>query len=296
MHPLDRADLYVGLTGIDVPTGSIELGEGLDLTSTHAKFLTPLTLVNTSMSPTDAPARIRPAYWQSATRERVITAQLFVPKSLADSFETRFELARFVVLVLRLWSDPGIGLHVLSSHRFEKLCDLPDSDRPILLPVETQPRYFALGTVDPQSVVPSLSWVQENWRTAYSLYSSSSEFRLAADSLDSGQFIPNNALILLALWGSLEALFSPSTTELKFRVSALIAAYLEPLGANRLALQKRVAGLYDMRSAAAHGRNRHEPEHLLQTFELLRSVIIRMIYNKSVPSKEFLELKLFGVE
>ena len=163
-----------------------------------------------------------------------------------------------------------------------------------MIPIETQPRHFRLGIVDPTSVVSSLKWVGENWKTAHTLYSSSTEFRLAADSLDAGQFVPNHALALVSLWGALEAIFSPSTTELRFRVSALIASYLEPPGNKRLELQKQVASLYDMRSAAAHGKSRHEPEHLLKTFELVRKVLLRMIYEKSVPSKDQLEQRLFG--
>jgi hypothetical protein len=139
-----------------------------------------------------------------------------------------------------------------------------------------------------------LKWVQENWKVAHKLYSSSTEFRLAADSLDSGQFVPNHALTLVSLWASLEAIFSPSTSELKFRVSALIAAYLEPPGMKRLELQKQVASLYDLRSAAAHGKPRHEPDHLLKSFELIRKVLLRMIHEASVPTKETLERRLFG--
>lgn len=292
MHSLDDADLYAGLTDFDLAS-SVDLGDGLALIPTHAKFLTPLTLVNT-LPPSPDPLKPKPAYWQSAGKERTITAQLLVPRQAAKSFDERFELARFIVLVLRLWSDPGIGLDVVASHKFEELCDLSETSRPAIFPVETWRRYYSLGIVDPASVTSSLSWVKDNWKTAYQLYSSSAEFRLAADSLDAGQFIPNHALTLVSLWASLEALFSPSASELKFRVSALIAAYLEPPGTERLELQKQVASLYDIRSAAAHGKPRHESKHLLKSFELVRKVLIRMISEKSVPSKEVLERRLFG--
>lgn len=295
MHPLEETDLHAGLTGLELDTDSVHLGDGILLSPTHAKFLTPLTLVNT-IPPSPDPLKVKPAYWQMGTREQNITAQVIIPRHLAKSFEERFELARFIVLILRLWSDPGIGLHVVSSHRFEELCELPESTCPFMLPIETRPRHFPLGTVDPTSVLASLAWVRDNWKTAHKLYSSSTEFRLAADSLDAGQFVPNHALTLVSLWASLEAIFSPSTSELKFRVSALIAAYLERPGSERLALQKKVASLYDMRSAAAHGKPRHEPEHLLRTFELVRRVLLRMIHEAVVPSKELLERRLFGAE
>ena len=57
---------------------------------------------------------------------------------------------------------------------------------------------------------------------------------------------------MVSPWGALEALFSPSTSELKFRVSSLIAAYFEVPGVERVKCQREVAKLYDKRSTAAH--------------------------------------------
>ena len=59
------------------------------------------------------------------------------------------------------------------------------------------------------------------------------EFGLLVAAANTIQFIQNDALLILSLSGALEALFSPSTTELKFRVSSLIAAYLEGSGSPR---------------------------------------------------------------
>lgn len=291
--PLDDRDLYAGLMSLSLPDEAIALGQGIALTKTHAKFLTPLTLVNTS-PPSNNPLKARVEYWQCSTNEQVITAELRIPKSFGKNFDERYEVARFIVLMLRLWSDPSIGLHVLSNHPFSELCVLPENEHRILFPVESHQRFFMLSTIDPTSVIPSIQWVAKHWEQAFLLYKSSTEFRLAADSLDSGQFVPNHALTLVSLWGALEALFSPSTSELKFRVSALIAAYLEPPGIKRQETQKHVASLYDMRSAAAHGKPRHQPEHLLKSFELVRRVLIRIIHDKTVPTKDSLERHLFG--
>jgi hypothetical protein len=81
---------------------------------------------------------------------------------------------------------------------------------------------------------------------------------------------------------------------LRFRVSALIAAFLEPPGESRLAVQKHVAALYDKRSAAAHGLPRHDRNDVLDTLNLLRRVALMIIDNKKVPTKRELEAKLFG--
>ena len=105
--------------------------------------------------------------------------------------------------------------------------------------------------------------VKRRWRATHRLMNDSPEFALAAAAIESGQFIQNSALTLVSLWGALEALFSPSTTELKFRVSALIAAFLEPPGNSRLSLQKNIAKLYDKRSSAS-ALARNDPPLLIR--------------------------------
>jgi len=117
---------------------------------------------------------------------------------------------------------------------------------------------------------------------------------LAAHAMSSGQFIEDTALTLISLWGALEAIFSPSTSELRFRVSALISSYLNPPGPQRLAHQKQIAELYDKRSAAAHGKRKHDGNDLLLTFELLRKVLIQIIRDGEMPTRQHLENKLFG--
>jgi hypothetical protein len=231
--------------------------------------------------------------WQIGGTKTRITAELSIPSDFADAHSKRFEVARFLVVLLRLWTSPAISMHAMSDHSFSTLIEM-DVERPRIIPLETFPRNMKLAPVHENGIVASLDWIKENWRDAHRLYSSSSEFRLAADAMDTSQFILNDALVLVSLWGALEALFSPSNAELKFRVSALIASYLEVPGEKRSILQKRVATLYDKRSAAAHGRPNHHPDDVLATFELFRRVILRMIREKSVPSKEALEKKLFG--
>lgn len=112
--------------------------------------------------------------------------------------------------------------------------------------------------------------------------------------MNAGQFVEDTALILVSLWGALEAIFSPSTSELRFRVSALIAAYLNPPGPKRLFDQREIANLYDKRSAAAHGKRKHQGDDVLRTFELLRRVLIAIIRDGKIPTKAELEERLFG--
>lgn len=304
MTNLEGGDFFVGLTGLKLSSDEIDLGDGISLSRTYAKFLSPLTLVNTELKPgiemdpvTGEPMFPKPAMWHMSQNSSEITSQIRVPATYAEKVDGKFEVARFIVSIMRLWVDPSIGLHVVSNTSFSRLCGEMESNRVVVFPVETFPRQFQLmlSDEDSSSAEERVGWVKENWRVAHGLYRSSPEFRMALDSLDQGQFINNHALALVSLWGSLEALFSPSTSELKFRVSALIASYLENPGPGRLQMQKRVAKLYDMRSAAAHGKPRHDGNHLLETFDIVRKVLIKMIRRNSVPTKEDLEGILFGV-
>ena len=291
---LEQADLYFGLTELQLKDSKIDLGNGILLHSAYAKFLSTPMLVNTD-DITASLNKARPAYWQlKGGKPSEVTAELVIPANAAPSFDERFKLAKLIVFLIRLWTNPAIGLHVFSNYPLSSLTNLMDDVKPTIVPVEIHERYFHLGLVDNTKIVTSLTWIQENWKSALNLYKTSSEFRLAADALDSGQFIQNTALTLVLIWGALEAIFSASSGELKFRASSLIASYLEPPGVSRIEMQKHVAALYDKRSAAAHGKPRHENDDLVQTFELLRKVIIRLIHEGAVPSKSDLEQYLFG--
>ncbi|HCW89250.1 MAG TPA: hypothetical protein DHU56_04225 [Marinobacter sp.] len=163
-----------------------------------------------------------------------------------------------------------------------------------LHPFEVQGRSFPIAVCDNTAGSEALEWVCNHWETTKKLVDSSSEFALASVSIDQGQFIQNTALTLVSLWGALEALFSPSSAELRFRVSALIASFLEPPGTDRKERQKKIAKLYDERSKAAHGRPKHSQQHLLDTFNLLREVLFKIIEQGSVLTSDQLDSILFG--
>jgi len=235
----------------------------------------------------------RPAFWQLGGKTTRITAELAIPGTDFQSLSQQYALARFLGALLRLWTNPGICMHAMSEHPFTDLIRL-DGDSPRIIPLESFRQRSRLGLIETSSMLDSVVWVQTNWRAAHKLYSSSTEFRLAVDALDAAQFVENEALALVSLWAALEALFSPSTAELKFRVSALIASFLEEPGEARRSRQKAIAHLYDKRSAAAHGKPKHQSEDLVSTFELLRRVLIKMIHLRAVPSKDELDQRLFG--
>jgi hypothetical protein len=257
MSTLFGGDIHAGLSGLELADGPFDLGEGIWLRQTYAHLFAPFML---AFKPAP-PGNHHPGPWKAASGgfSYNVNAELLIPADIEGRFESKIGVARTLVFLLRLGVNPAITLPVFSNYPFSTLPKVP-----------------------------------ERWQVTHHLLAQSAEFTLAVEALDAGQFVHDQALTLVSLWGALEALFSPSTSELRFRVSSLISAFLESPGVNRANRQKEISKLYDKRSAAAHGKPKHEPEHLLQTFNLVREVLIRIIDRGQVPTKDELEGMLFG--
>lgn len=293
MSTIFGSDLHAGLSGLELAEDSLDLGEGILLKRTYAHQFAPFMLAFAKPKV----GKPHPGPWKAANGGFAfdITAELFIPASLEKKYESNVSLARLLVFLLRLGINPAVTLPVFANASFSVLAEMPDSAVE-LQPFEIERRHFPLGVVGRQVTAAAATWVKECWPTAYRLTSSHAEFELAVEALDRGQFVQQHALTLVSIWAALEALFSPSTSELSFRVSALIAAYLEEPGTVRLARQKSIARLYTKRSAAAHGKPKHDQQDLLDSFNLLREVLTKMLDSGRVPTKEELEAQLFGAE
>ncbi|MBK7848095.1 MAG: hypothetical protein IPJ73_13430 [Zoogloea sp.] len=291
MGTLFGGDVHAGLSGLELDDDCFDLGDGITLRKTYAHLMAHFVM---AFKPAP-PGGFHPAPWKPATGGFTfdVSAELLVPAHLEKKFGSTVSVAKTVVFLLRLWVNPATTLPVFSNFPFAALPNTPDNQAR-LLPFEVQDRHFPLGVVGGRATPDALAWVKEHWAITQKLFQHNAEFALAVEAIDTGQFVQSTALALVSIWGALEALFSPSTTELKFRVSALIAAFLEPPGIERAKLQKEIAKLYDKRSAAAHGKPKHEPEDLLSSFNLLRRVLIAIITSGKVPSKNDLEGMLFG--
>lgn len=290
---MHKKSLFFGLRGLQLPESSLELGKGVVVRETYAHIFAPFMV---AFAPPDAPTKHHPGPWSAASGGIAydISAELVVPIENEGGTEKALQTARVILFLLRLGVNPAIMLPVFSNLAFTQ--ENANEKHQALHPFEIQNRSFALAVDEEGASFDSLKWVRDHWQVTQKLVSGSSEFALATEAIDQGQFIHNTALTLVSLWGALEALFSPSTSELRFRVSALIASFLEAPGPCRRERQKKIAKLYDKRSAAAHGRPKHDQQHLLDTFNLLREVLMKIIESGSVPSSDQLDSMLFGVD
>lgn len=281
--------VYAGLWGLHVG-GEVDFGHGVSVKPTYMHVMAHTML---AFNRPERPGAHHPAPWKATSNSYGydVEAQLCVPVTYVRQRVTRVQVAKSLVALLRLYAHPDIRLAFVSPRPFEELGDsegLVVADQ-----MEIHPRHFDFGTIETEGIADRLQWIQEHWETALDLMESNSEFQLALDVYLTGQFIPNAAMVMVAVWGALEALFTGSTVELKFRVSAMLAAYMKPRGPERSEFQKKAAKLYDKRSAAAHGSSKHELGDLIESFYLLRSVLIQMIEVGKVPTKAELEAKLF---
>ena len=284
--------LYAGLSELLMNEQSFDLGRGVTVRSAYAHMF-----ANYMLAYTPAPeGKPSPGPWKAARGGMAhdITAEVSIPADGIPEIGSAHEIARAIVLVVRLGINPASCIAALSNRPFDANAQASDADAWVR-PEEVESRRFHLSADNSVVTNGSATWIADRWPVAAKLSRESAEFALAVDAITIGQYVHRSSLTMVAIWAALEALFSPSSSELKFRVSALIASFLESPGDSRRTRAKAVARLYDKRSAAAHGKPTHDDSDLLASFNLMAEVLRKILDQSRVPSKEELESMLFGI-
>lgn len=283
--------LYGGVSGVDLGVEYFDLGEGVEIRKTYAHLFS----ANMMAFAPPGPKGYHPAPWKAAKGGfgYDICAEIRAPErtSLGESFDAR-ETIWWIAALLRLACFPYLSVPVISTHSFSEIAK--SDQQPTLTPFETEGRIF--GPADTGSNVldtEEVAWVKGKWVTAGHLLNRNPKFSSALKAFDLATLRGRASSSLLAMWGGLEQIFAPSTAELRFRVAALLASYLEPHGTARLELYKEILKLYNARSIAAHTAEETEPGPLVQTYVIMRNVLVRMIDANKVPTQADLESALF---
>ena len=283
-------NLYAGLSGVSLAQEMFQLGEGVAISRTYAHFMAPFLM---AFSPA-IPGKPHPAPWKSTKGGLAIdiTAELFLPTDIRATPLDRLNTIWWIVALLRLKGSSSIFVPVVSTERFSSIPAI--QQEPELWPIEIYTRRLVLDHEQfPTLDARELEWVKLHWLNAAELLSDES-FSLAFQAVGSCAWNSNPSLALVAVWGALEKLFSASHQELSFRVSANIASFLKPAGRDRYKCFKYVKGLYDHRSMAAHGEQSTNATALIETYNIARKTLLRMIETHHVPNKAELEAGLFG--
>lgn len=285
--------LYGGIAGVKLPVDSFALGEGVELRQTYSHLFS----ANMMAFAPPGPKGYHPAPWKAAKGGfgYDIEVEICAPErtTLGESFDAK-ETIWWIAALLRLARYPYLSVPVITDYSFR---DIPNiKEEPTLTPFETEGRIFgATDGADCTLSVDDLTWVADKWNSAGRLLNSNPKFYGALKAFDSATVRARASAAMLALWGGIEQLFSPNPGELRFRVATLVASYLEPPGASRLELYKQVLKLYSERSLAAHTTKEVETGPLLQTYVLMRNMLVRMIDEERVPTQTDLESLLFCV-
>jgi len=143
--------------------------------------------------------------------------------------------------------------------------------------------------------VEALDWVNAQLKHWINLLEQPA-FRLAVDAMTTHHHHANLRMSAAALWSGFEALFGVSS-ELRFRLALLAAAYLEDRGATRVSLYRRIKKLYDYRSKAVHGGATTDEmlvEHIVEVRHLLSRLLCRMTERCHQPSTDEFEVLLLS--
>ena len=288
---LEKDDIFAGIAGINLPCDHFDLGHGLTLRRTFAHFMAPFMM---AFSPAE-PGKGHPAPWSAVSGGLGfdLYVQLHIPSTFSEVvFFDRLNTAWWIVALLRLRGAPRAHAPVIADRPFADISKNWSSAK--IIPVEVTPRRLAAEPIDSPISQDDLEWVKSVWESGARLMRDSSSFNDAFQALDSAGSMPNQSVSLLTVWGALEHLFSPAKQELRFRVSANIAAYLEAPGTARLTLHRKLMKLYDARSVAAHGAGSMNSEAWIDTAILANRVLHKILSDRQVPSKDQLESALFS--
>jgi len=143
--------------------------------------------------------------------------------------------------------------------------------------------------------VEALDWVNAQLDSWINLLEQPA-FRLAVDAMTTHHHHANLRMSAAALWSGFEALFGVSS-ELRFRLALLAAAYLEDRGPARVSLYRRIKKLYDYRSKAVHGGATTDEmlvEHIIEVRYLLSRLLCRMTEQCRHPSTDEFEVLLLS--
>ena len=286
----ELTDLYAGLSGISLVPKTYDLGHGVLLSQTYAHFMAPFIM---AFAPAKA-GQHHPGPWKPARGGLAIdiTAELFLPLSYHPEHLNRLNTIWWIVALLRLKAGTAVSVPVVTTEHFVSIPSIPEE--PELLPIEIQfNRLIPYGGSDPRAGADELGWVKSHWESGSGLLQNE-DFSTAFQAVDSCIWNSNPAVALVAIWGALERLFSTSGPELRFRASANLATFLEPPGRDRFTCFKRIRGLYDSRSRAAHGGDVAAAQPFVETYALARRALLKIIEGSHVPTKNELEASLFG--
>lgn len=238
------------------------------------------------------PGKPHPAPWKSARGGITfdILAELHVPASFAPpNWFDRLNTIWWLAALMRLHVTPLVRVPAVAASSFSTMRDGPGDPRVWL--IEAEPRGL-VPMKDPPRAIHSdgMEWVRQHWLSGGELMNRHENFNIAFQAFDGCHHLKSPPLALVQLWGGLEQLFTTAAERKTRQLASRISAYFEPAGVSRVQLERHVRDLYAGRCSAAHETKVDSVDALLESYELLRRILMRMIEDNHVLSKQELEI------
>jgi hypothetical protein len=288
---VNTESVYAGISGVRTSVEQYDLGLGLTLSKTYAHLIAPLLMAFTEAEP----GKPHPAPWSTVRggKESDIYVQLHIPSSFKEpDFYDRLGTVWWIIALIRLRGAFRAQVTVIADRPFDKIASQWQSAT--ILPIEISPRQLETEASLMELSAEDLEWIKKIWMPGGHLMGSSALLSDAFQAYDNAGGFQNHNVALLAVWGALEQLFAHSGNELRYRVAANIAAFLEPPGISRLALNNQIKQLYNDRSAVAHGRTLKTSDPWTQTHIIATRVLNKILSEMRVPSEDDLANALFA--
>lgn|GEM_PF-1195006 len=223
----------------------------------------------------------------------IISHELFVEGKQDDFNFLGGFLAYYLIAALRAISGVDFIVPMASNYSWSCVPAAP-KDSMIVVMLEDHPK-ARLYDGSTNFTQDSFEWVNNNIHHFYHLITDHPQFQIAVDTLIAYNQHANDRMCVAALWAGIEAVLGIGQ-ELSFRLSAYIAAYLEPFGEERLLLYKKIKKMYSFRSKAVHGAAIKENiinDHVVETKMILRRLLINITQNNKLPTADDFEALLF---
>lgn len=234
-----------------------------------------------------------PSLWGVVGRyARAMTHELVIDREPAKDDQTALNLARFIVSALRARTLAEFLVPAVATYPWAAMAGLKSAECDVRL-IEDVPLAKRLAPTK-RVELSEAQWVSDNLLRFIDLLQDPA-YRIAVDALTTHQHEATERTMTAILWAGIEALFK-AKVETTFRVSAYVAAYLEPAGQPRLALFQRLKKLYAIRSQAVHGEAVSAArlrEHILEVRRLLSRVVCKAAESGRVPTPDAAEVQLF---
>ncbi|MFN3243689.1 MAG: hypothetical protein ACE37K_19440 [Planctomycetota bacterium] len=284
VNPSESSRMWFAMLGVELEAPELQIGE----IATLRRVEEPPGEIELASALQDRSLMSAVGRYSSSIR-----AELGVERLRPEHPQSALTLGWWLISALRIKTLGDFLVPAVADHPWGTIAGLPETSCHVQL-LEDVPRSRRLESV-PAIAKSDLDWVEEHLASLAELLEVT-RFRLAVECLTTHQHEGSLRMTAASLWSGIEALFGV-TSELRFRLASLAAAFLAPRGDARVQRYRETKRLYDVRSKVVHGaaiESDAVTQHVLLARQLLAELLSRMIEAGRVPAGDDWDAILHG--